>query len=167
MRMNSGQKGAAGLTSILGVAALGLTVGFLFWLYQRSSSLEEEVQPVMEETGTAGPALGAMELAGDPQAAVGSRAAVEEVEVAERLGRGVIALRLTESASYPVLLDSDLIQRNVQLYGGDVVSVWGRVYMLNDSIRGAWVDAGAVERGREGAIPASASFLLADSLVVR
>lgn len=167
MRMNSSGKGAAGLTAILGVTALVLTVGFLFWLYQRSSSLEEEVQPVMEETPTDEPAIGASELAADPEGAVGSRVVVEEVDIAARLGRGVIAVRLSESATYPVLLSSDLIQRNIQLYGGDVVSVWGRVYVLNDSIRGAWVDAGAVDREREGAIPASASFLLADSLVLR
>lgn len=160
------KRGTAGLTTILGVVAVLLTAGFMFWLYARSSSLEE---PVVEETlpDTGGPSLGVAELAADPEGAVGSRVAAEQVEVASRLGRGVVAVRLEETSIYPVLLSRDLIQRDVQLYGGDVVSVWGRVYVLNDSIRGAWVEAGAVDQGREGAIPASASFILADSLVIQ
>lgn len=163
--------GAAGLTTMLGVAALVLTAGFLFWLHQRSTSLDQRVQPVMEDTtemeGEGEPGLALDELAADPEAAIGQRAALDEAEVATSLGRGAFVLQLGEDGGYPVLLSRDLIRRDVQLYGGDVVSVWGRVYTLNDSIRGAWVEAGAVNQDRRGAIPASASFLLADSLVIR
>lgn len=163
-------RGAAGLTAVLGVVAMVLTAGFLFWLYQRTSSLEETVQPVMEDTleeAAGGPALTLEELRASPAEAVGRRAALEEAEVSTRLGRAVFAIRLDEAGTYPVLLSRDLIQREIQLYGGDVVSAWGRVYTLNDSIRGEWLRAGAVDEDRREQIPASASFLLADSLVVR
>ncbi len=163
------RKGAAGLTTVLGVAAVVLTAGFLFWLYQRSSTLEEGVQPVMEDTAAVEegpPALTLEELTADPAAAIGRRAALEGAEVAGSLGRGAFVVQMGETG-YPVLLSGDLIQRDLQLYGGDVVSVWGRVYTLNDSIQGAWVEAGAVNEGQRAAIPSSASFLLADSLVIR
>lgn len=163
------RKGAAGLTTVLGVAAVVLTVGFLFWLYQRASTLDQRVEPALEDTAAEDgpPPLSLDELAAGPEEAVGSRAAVEQVGVATRLGRGAFSVRLGEARAYPVLLSRDLIQREVQLYGGDVVSVWGRVYVFNDSIRGAWVEAGAVDEGQRDAVPASASFLLADSLVIQ
>ena len=163
------RNGAAGLTTVLGVVAVVVTAGFLFWLYQRANSLEQDVEPVMADTAEVdGPApLALDELAADPEAAVGRRAALDGAEVSSSLGRGAFVLQLDETRGYPVLLSRDLIQRDLQLYGGDVVSVWGQVYMLNDSIRGAWVDAGAVNEGQRGAIPSSASFVLADSLVIR
>ena len=65
------------------------------------------------------------------------------------------------------LLSADLIARDTQIYGGDVVRLVGRVYSLNDSIRGQWVSAGAVEEGAAGNIPRIESFLLADSLEVQ
>ncbi len=72
-----------------------------------------------------------------------------------------------EGSAYPVLLSPDLIAGNTQVYGGDVVRLHGRVYSLNDSIRGQWVEAGAVNEAAAGNIPAMASFLLADSLEVQ
>jgi hypothetical protein len=86
------------------------------------------------------------------------------------LGAGAFAMALSETVAYPVLLSSDAIQRlrmrNITLYGGDRVFVSGRVYTLNDSIRGEWVSQGAVEAGMAASIPGGSTFLLADSLIV-
>lgn len=163
------RRGAAGLTTVLAVAAFVLTAGFLYWLHRSSAELEERVEPALEEEGGEEglPVLTVNQLAADPAAAAGSRAAVLEAEVSARLGRAVFTLRLADTLQYPVLLSRDLIQRETEVYGGDVVSAWGQVYSLNDSIRGVWVEAGAVDEGQRQAIPAAASFLLADSLDVR
>lgn len=163
------RRGAAGLTTVLAVAAFVLTAGFFYWLHRSSAELEERVELALEEEGgeEERPALTADQLAADPTGAVGSRAAVLEAEVAARLGRAVFTVRLADTLPYPMLLSSDLIERETEVYGGDLVSAWGRVYTLTDSIRGAWVQAGAVDAGQRQAIPAAASFLLADSLDIR
>lgn len=157
-------KGAAGLNTALGIAAVVLTVGFLFWLYQRSVSLEERVTPELEDAGRQGPVLSLEEFRSDPTAAIGRRVGMDSVSVASRLGRGVFTVRLDGGDSYPVLLHRDLIQRQMDLYGGDLVSLRGRVYTLNDSIRGEWVRAGAVDSAARANIPAATSFVLADSV---
>lgn len=157
-------KGAAGLNTALGIAAVVVTVGFLVWLYQRSASLEERVRPELEDRE--GPVLALEEFRGDPAQAIGRRVQMDSVSVTTRLGRGAFAVRLNGTAGYPVLLHRDLIQRQVDPYGGDVVSLGGRVYVLNDSIRGEWVRAGAVDSAARDNIPNTTSFVLADSLSI-
>ena len=158
-------KGATALSTILGIGALVLTVGFLFWLYQRSQSLEDEVQPVMEDTvgETETPAT-LSDLQADPAAVVGQTAALDSATVASSLGRGVFSIELDTANAYPVLLSNRLMQRNQQLYGGDLVSLHGRIFTLNDSIRGAWLESGAVDSASVRDLPSTPSFLLADSL---
>lgn len=158
-------EGASGLTTILGIAALVVTAGFLFWLYQRSASVEP-VEPVMEDTTATESALTLDDLRADPEGVAGEAADLDSVEVASRLGRGAFTLRLDSASLYPVLMAPDLIQRGTQIYGGDMVSIWGNFYPLNDSIRSVWVERGAVDAEQEGAIPGRATFLLADSLQV-
>lgn len=157
-------RGAMGLTTILGIVALVLTAGFLFWLYDRSTSYEP-VTPVMEDTmAEQTGALGVADLRADPAAVAGERGAVDSVEVAGRLGRAVFTFRLDTATAYPVLLSPDLIQRGSQVYGGDLISVRGRFYQLTDSLKNVWVERGAVDQGQVGNLPATATFLLADSL---
>ena len=110
------------------------------------------------------------DLLNDPGGSIGRAAVVDSIAVATGLGQGAFALALSETTSYPVLLSPDAIQRlraaNTTLYGGDLVFVRGRVYTLNDSIRGAWVNSGAVDAGMAENIPIGPSFLLADSVFV-
>jgi hypothetical protein len=54
----------------------------------------------------------------------------------------------------------------VEVYGNDRVSMFGRVYVLNDSIRSVWVDQEAVDAGSADAIPGTPSFFRADSLSI-
>lgn len=158
-------KGATGLSTILGIGALVFTVGFLFWLYQRSQSLEDEVQPVMEDTvgETETPATLA-DLRQDPEGVVGRRAELDSATVASRLGRGVFSIRLDTASAYPVLFSNELMQEDRQIYGGDILFLRGRFFTLSDSIRGAWLDAGVVDSASAGDVPTTPSFLLADSL---
>ncbi|MFQ5889759.1 MAG: hypothetical protein ACE5JR_06865 [Gemmatimonadota bacterium] len=140
--------------------------GFLFWLFSATRSLETAVTPVLGDEG-GGPTFMAMtvdELRGDPAAVVGRTVGLEKVPVAARLGRGAFTIRLDDATSYPVLLDRDLIQLNTQVYGGDVVKVWGHIFTFNDSIRDEWVRQTAVDAESAGKIPQTPSFLLADSL---
>ena len=80
------------------------------------------------------------------------------------------SIALDDSTAYPVLLNSDWIVRfqaqQTRLYGGDFVLVHGRVFTLNDSIRGEWVSQGAVDQGMVVSLPRTSSFLLADSVEV-
>ncbi len=170
-RLPMTQKGSTGLSTVLIIIAVAMVGGFLLWLYRTSQSLEDEVAPVMVEEGE--DSLDLLALSQDPATSVGKVASIGEVAVLQSLGRGVFLIQLAsleaegEGNAYPVLLSPDLIAGNTQLYGGDMVSLYGRVYSLNDSIRGQWVSAGAVNEAAAGSIPGIASFLLADSLEVR
>ena len=101
----------------------------------------------------------------------GRRVVIDEIAIASGLGDGVFSVSLSDDITYPVLMESDPIQRlrmaNVTIYGGDRVYVSGQVYTFNDSISTVWVDQGAVNEGMGDQIPASPTFLLADSVVVR
>ena len=166
------EKGSTGLSTVLIIIAVAMVGGFLLWLYRSSQAIEEEVAPVMVEE-EAGEKLDLAALSQNPTASVGKTIDIDRVAVLQSLGRGVFLVQLQSGTaeeagvSFPVLLSPDLIARNTQVYGGDVVRLFGRVYSLNDSIRGQWVEAGAVAQGSAGDIPAVASFLLADSLDVR
>lgn len=165
------EKGSTGLSTVLIVVAVALLGGFLVWLYRTSQGLDEVTPVMVEEEGPS--ALDVVALGQDPSASVGKVADIERVAVLQSLGRGVFLVELgsggEEAASnpYPVLLSPDLIARNTQVYGGDVVRLYGRVYSLNDSIRGQWVEAGAVTGSSAENLPMSASFLLADTLRVQ
>lgn len=170
-RLPMTQRGSTGLSTVLIIIAVAMVGGFLLWLYRTSQSLEEEVAPVMVEEGEG--SLDLLALSQDPATSVGKVADIGEVAVLQSLGRGVFLVQLAsveaegEGSAYPVLMSPDLIAGNTQVYGGDVVSLYGRVYSLNDSIRGEWVSAGAVNEAAAGSIPGIVSFLLADSLEVQ
>lgn len=161
-----------GSSTLLYVVAVVLIGGFMYWLYLQSRSIEQSVQPAMQDTAAAtgqGP-LTLGELAADTDSAIGRRAAFDSVEIATGLGRGVFLIRLDSARSFPVLKNPTLIQREQQLYGGDLVAVAGRVYTYTDSIGQTWVQRGAVNQSQAGSLPNASTtnaFLLADSLVLR
>lgn len=159
---SKGEGGIGILLSIVALVAIGL---FLFWLYRESSQLETtSVEPVEEVALTAG------DILADPSAAIGRQASLDSIPVAIYLGQAAFALSLSESVSYPVLMSSDAIQRirasGVSVFGGDVVYVRGQIYTMNDSIASEWIRQGAVDQAMAGSLPATVSFLLADSVVV-
>ena len=152
-------------TGLMVVAVLAV-VGFMWWLDRKANSLRTEVTPVLEEevVDSAPVDIDRGALAADPAAAVGEIGYLRSVQVAQRLGRGVFAVQLDSVSAYPVLLSSDLIQRDTQVYDGDVVTLYGHVFTLNDSIRSVWVDQDAVDQEYASAVPSSPSFIMADSL---
>lgn len=161
----AGSSGFRGTTSLLLIVAVAATGGFLYWVYQQAQSTESSLQPAMQDTTSARsrpitPGL----LAVDPTSAVGRDGVLDSIEVGASLGRGVFTVNTSDSTAFPVLMSTEMIGRGATVYQGDRVTVGGRFYMLNDSIRNEWVSRGAVEQGNEGQLPASAAFLLADSL---
>ncbi len=163
-------RGEGGLGAILSVVALVAIGAFMFWLNQQSNQVDAERAAQAAAGVEAERDLSAGDILADPTAVIGRHAVIDSIRVAAGLGQAVFSLALTDSVSFPVLMASDAIQRlrmaNITLYGGDVVYVAGRIYPLNDSIRGEWVRQGAVNQGMGGSIPATPSFLLADSVVV-
>lgn len=163
-------RGEGGLGAILSVVALVAIGAFMFWLNQQSNEIDAERAAAAAAQAEAERDVSAGDLLADPTGSIGRHAVMDSVRVAAGLGQAVFALALTDSVAFPVLMDSDPIQRlraaGITLYGGDVVYVAGRIYPLNDSIRGAWVTQGAVDEGMRADIPTSPSFLLADSVVV-
>ena len=154
-----------GTSTILMVVAVLAVVGFMWWLDRKAGSLDTEVAPVLEEVTESVPVdLDAAVLAAEPASAVGETGYLRSVAVAQRLGRGAFSLQLDSAVTYPVLLSSDLIQRDTQVYGGDMVTLYGHVFTLNDSIRSVWVNQEAVDQENSSAIPTSPSFFMADSL---
>ncbi len=154
-----------GTSTILMVVAVLAVVGFMWWLDRKADSLGTDVAPVLEEVEEAGPVdLSTAALATDAATAVGETGYLRSVAVAQRLGRGSFTVQLDSAVAYPVLLSSDLIQMDTQVYAGDLVTLYGHVFTLNDSIRSVWVDQDAVDQENASAIPVSPSFIMADSL---
>lgn len=152
------------LLTVVAIAAVG---GFLFWLHQRSESLEQDVQPVMEDTAAAGgEAVTLEQLRQDLEGSAGNPGDLDSVEVATRLSRALFTVRVDSARAFPVFLNTDVLQGNPQVYGGDRVSVVGRIYTLNDSIRQSWVARGVVDSAAVENLPRVPAFLLADSLEV-
>lgn len=166
--MSNRGEGAIGV--ILTVVALVAIGAFMYWLNLESKAIEDERAQAAAAAVEVERELNAGDLLNDPGGAIGRDVVVDSIAVAAGLGQGVFALALTETTSYPVLLSPDAIQRlraqNTTVYGGDRVFVRGRVYTLNDSIRGVWVVEGAVDAGMAENIPTGPSFLLADSVFV-
>lgn len=157
-------RGNATLLTVLAVALIG---GFMYWLYWRAQNLETTFQATQQADTAAEQVLTSMDsLAAAPAALSGERVRFDSAAVGKGLGRGVFTLRLNDTTAYPVLMNPTLIQRQVELYGGDMVLVGGRIYTLNDSIRQSWVEGGAVDSAMADQIPSSPTFLLADTLTL-
>lgn len=154
-----------GASTLLMVVAVVAVVGFMYWLDRKTKAYEAEVAPVLEDDVAAEIVdLNGAALAADPASAVGETGWLRSVTVDQRLGRGAFSVRLDGESTYPVLLSSDLIQLDTQVYGEDVVTLFGHVFTLNDSIASEWVNQDAVDQEYASAIPASPSFIMADSV---
>ena len=158
-----------GTSSVLLVVAVAATVGFLYWVYDQAQAVDQTVTPQMADTASAqsNRSLTVESLAENPEGAIGRETVLDSVEVAGSLGRGVFTLALNDSVAFPVLLGSQLLQRGTTVYGGDQVSVGGRIYTLNDSITGEWAARGAVDSASVGDIPSMPAFMLADSVDIQ
>jgi hypothetical protein len=163
-------RGEGGLGVILGIVAIAAIAGFMYWLNLQSQGIAAERIAAEEAEVEAARDLNAGDLLNNPRGAVGRRVVIEGIRVASGLGEGALLLSLSDSLAYPVLMESDPIQRlrmaDVTIYGGDSVFVSGEVYTFNDSIGATWVTAGAVREEMAGMIPTSPTFLLADSVFV-
>ena len=163
----AGSSGFRGTTSLLLVVAVAATGGFLYWVYQQAQSTESSLQPTMQDTASAEQEITPELLATNLSAAVGREGILDSAEVGASLGRGVFTVSVSDTVAIPILMSTELIQRGATVYGGDRVTVGGRFYTLNDSIRSAWVERGAVESGSAGDIPGVTAFMLADSLDIQ
>lgn len=161
----SGSSGSRGGSPLLAILAVLAVAGFLFWLTLQAKAVDSGVEAVTEgeasgETRDIIPA----QLVDAPGSLVGTAGVLRDVAIKETLGRGVVTVDLDGTNAYPILLGTDVIARNTKLANGQRVTLYGHVYTLNDSIRSAWVAGDAVEQGRANAIPATTSFVLADSV---
>jgi hypothetical protein len=157
-------RGNATLLTVLAVALIG---GFMYWLYWRAQNLETSFQAAPQDTAAEQVMTSVDSLTPDSAGGIaGRRVLFDSALVEQGLGRGVFTLRLDDTTSYPVLMNPSLIQRQTEMYGGDEVLVGGRIYTLNDSIQASWVESGAVDSSMADAVPASATFLLADTLTL-
>ena len=160
-----------GRRAILTIVALGSIVTLMWWLNQQSQQIEEERAAIAAAAAEAVRDWNAGDLLTDPRGAVGRRVVIDEITIASGLGEGAFSVALSDAVTYPVLMESDPIQRlrmaNITIYGGDNIYVSGQVYTFNDSISAVWVDQGAVNEGMGDQIPVSPTFLLADSVLVR
>lgn len=153
-----------GASTLLMVVAVVAVVGFMFWLDRKSNSFDTGVEPVLEEAAAEVVDLNTAMLASDPGSLVGQTGRLRTVAVGQALGRGVFSVALDSVNLYPILLSSDLIQLDTRVYGGDVVTLYGHIFTLNDSIRSEWVNQEAVDQQNASAIPEVPSFMIADSL---
>ncbi len=158
-------RGSRGVSTTLMLVAVVAVAGFLVWLHWRSRAAPESVEPVTQQEQVEADRISADELLADLEAAIGSPGLLDSVPVNQRLGQAAFAVQLNGDR-YPVLMTTELLQRQMQVYGGDLISVRGQIYPLNDSIRNAWVDQGLVEEQNRADLPGTPSFLLADSVAI-
>ena len=163
-------RGEGGLGAILSIVALAAIGAFMYWLNQQSRAIEAERVAAIQAQEEAERDLNAGDLLTDASGAINRRVVIEGIRVASGLGEGAFSIALSSTAAYPVLMESDPIQRlrmsNITIYGGDSIFVSGQIYTFNDSIGNAWVEQGAVNEGMGESIPSSPTFLLADSVIV-
>ena len=164
-------RGEGSLGAILTLVALAAIGGFMFWLNQQTARIEDERAAAAAAEAELLRDLTAGDLLSDPAGAVGRRTVIDSIRVQAGLGAGAFSIELSGSTNYPVLMESDPIQRlrmaNINLFGGDIVYVSGQIFTFNDSISNAWIEAGAVNDGMGDQIPSSPTFLYADSVIVR
>ena len=159
--------GRTGGTLILALVAVASIAAFFYWLDRESAALDTVVAPVLEEeTVQEAVDLNTAAMAADLAGSIGEQGWLRFVTVNERLGRAAFSIGLDAENSLPVLLSPDLIRRGTEVYANDRVSMHGKLFVLNDSIRGEWVSQEAVDAGNAGAIPDAPGFFLADSLSV-
>jgi len=159
--------GRSGVSPILAIIAIAAIVGFFYWLNLESEALDTVVEAVMEEEAVAEAIdLNTAAMAADLEGSVGQEGWIRFVTVNERLGRAVFTIGLDAENSIPVLLSPDLIRRGTDIYGNDRVSMFGKLFVLNDSIRNEWVTQEAVDGADIDVIPATPGFFLADSLSI-
>ena len=159
--------GRSGVSPILAILAIAAIAGFFYWLNLKSAALDTVVEPVMEEEVVAEAIdLNTAAMAADLEGSIGQEGWIRFVTVNERLGRAAFTIGLDAETSLPVLLAPDVIRRGAEVYGNDRVNMFGRVYVLNDSIRNEWVNQEAVDAENRDAIPATPGFFLADSLSI-
>lgn len=163
----AGSSGFRGTSTLLMVVAVAAMAGFLWWVYQEAQSVESSLTATPDSAEVEETAVTPTTLAEDPSSAIGRNAVFDSVEVEASLGRGVFTVALNDSVALPVLLNPQMLQQGATVYGGDRVTVGGRFYTLNDSIRDAWVGRGAVDSARAGDLPSTAAFLLLDSLDIQ
>ena len=157
--------GRSGGTLILALIAIAGIGAFFYWLDQESAALDTVVAPVMEEEeAPAAVDLNTAAMAADLEAAIGQQGWLRFVRVDQRLGRAAFSIGLDAENSLPVLLSPDLIRRGTEVYANDQVNLHGKLFVLNDSIKGEWVSQDAVDAGNAGSIPDAPGFFLADSL---
>jgi hypothetical protein len=159
--------GRSGVSPILAIIAIAAIAGFFYWLNLESAALDTVVEPVMEEEVVAEAIdLNTAAMAADLEGSIGQEGWIRFVTVDERLGRAAFTVGLDAETSLPVLLAPDVIRRGAEVYGNDRVNMFGRLYVLNDSIRNEWVNQEAVDAENRDAIPATPGFFLADSLSI-
>jgi hypothetical protein len=159
--------GRSGGTLILALVAIVGIAAFFYWLDRESAALDTVVAPVLEEEAAEEAAdLNTAAMAADLAGSIGDQGWLRFVTVNERLGRAAFSIGLDAESSLPVLLSPDLIRRGTEVYANDRVSMHGKLFVLNDSIKGEWVNQEAVDAGNAGAIPDAPGFFLADSLSV-
>jgi hypothetical protein len=159
--------GRSGVSPILAILAIAAIAGFFYWLNLKSAALDTVVEPVMEEEVVAEAIdLNTAAMAADLEGSIGQEGWIRFVTVNERLGRAAFTIGLDAETSLPVLLAPDVIRRGADVYGNDRVNMFGRLYVLNDSIRNEWVNQEAVDAENRDAIPATPGFFLADSLSI-
>ena len=163
----AGTSGFRGTSTFLMVVAVAAMAGFLWWVYQQAQSLDSSLTPTTADSAQMETGVTPATLAADPSSAIGQDAVFDSVEVDASLGRAVFTVALNDSVAFPVLLNPQMLQQGATVYGGDRVTVGGRFYTLNDSIRGAWIDRGAVDSAQAESVPATAAFMLLDSLDIQ
>ncbi len=159
-----GRSGGTFLLALLAIAGIG---GFFYWLNLESEALDTVVAPVMDEEEVPEAVdLNTAAMAADLEGSIGEEGWLRFVTVNQRLGRAAFLVGLDAENSLPILLSPDLIRRGTEVYENDRVSMFGRLFVLNDSIKGEWVNQEAVDAANEDAIPDVAGFFLADSLSI-
>lgn len=158
------QKTSGSLSTILAVVAFLATAGLFYALFVISEPTEV---PVAEEEED--PALPLQLRVFQIELEEGRLDAEQRVELSDIVVDGVLGarfftFRLGDDSEFLVAFDEDLAASGVQVEGGDVVDLRGRVNEMSDQILDEWEAGGQIPQGVRDQFAEFEWFFSADEL---
>lgn len=163
------RRGAVNLGVPLMVLAFLTMGGFMYWLYLQSEAQRQlEIQEAAEAAAAAaelermGTLISGDAIATDASPFVGRNIRLEGLTVASALGTQGVWLELPNGNPFLVSFSEAVKAEGLSLATGQMPTVAGVVYAVNDSVLTAWTESGAIGEGDRLAAEFATHFLEAE-----
>jgi hypothetical protein len=143
-------------------AATILVAGFMYWLYAESSTIESSL--AVADTVETLPRIADTTFVQDPTRFSRQRILLSPLLVSGQVGRATLTVDLPGMPDYPLILERSIVESAVTIVPGDLLSVAGQVYALNDSLLNIYAQRGLLDPEGRAKFEGQPTFFLVDSL---